>query len=65
MMNVQCAQVGRFTGKNTLSSMRLANAKKAKYMIKQVNPIFQSNLYRFSANATYNPINVDSSDIAE
>lgn len=64
-MLVQCAQMGKLTGKNTLSSMRLANTKKATYMIKQVNPIFQSNLYRFSANATYNPIRVDKSDIAE
>lgn len=35
------------------------------YMIKHVAPIFQSNLNLLSANATYKPINVESSDIAE
>lgn len=35
------------------------------YMIKQVVPIFQSNLNLLSANATYKPISVDNSDIAE
>lgn len=57
--------MGKLTGKNMLSSIKLASAKNARYMPKHVKPIFQSSLNLFSANATYKPIRVERSDIAE
>lgn len=57
--------MGRLTGKNTFNSIKLASAKNAIYMHKHVTPIFQSSLNLFSANATYNPMRVDSNDMAE
>lgn len=65
LFSYYCAQVGKLTGKKTFSSIRLANTKNATYIIEQVIPIFQSSLKRFTANATYNPNSVDSSETAE
>lgn len=51
--------------KNTFSSIKEANIRKAIYIVRHVTPIFQSNLNLFIANAKYNATNVDNKDIAE
>lgn len=58
-------QAGKFTLKNTLSSMSVAKTRKTAYISKHVWPNFRSNLNLLSENAIYSSNNVDSSDIAE
>jgi len=57
-------QVGRFTMKNTLSSISDARMRKTAYMHKQARPTFLSSWNLLEANAMYSSINVDSSDMA-
>lgn len=53
------------TGKNTFSSIILANMRNIKYMTVQQTPTFQSNLNLLNKNAQYKPHNVDSNEPAE
>lgn len=59
------AQAGKFTLKNTLSSMRVAKVRNTAYISRQVLPNFRSNLNLLSENAMYSSKSVDSKDIAE
>lgn len=58
-------QVGRFTGKNTFNSIKLAIIRKTAYIMRHAYPTLRSSRNLFNQNATYSISNVDSSEMAE
>lgn len=58
-------QGGKFTLKNTLSSINVARTKNTAYINRHVWPSFRFKLNLLSENAMYSSNNVDNNDIAE